>query len=150
MLGSIHRSNMDSLFTEKKTAGGVVGCRERDFQIPRTRFSPSINFQWKPTILNFYTARPLFWTDRQVIANGSIVECRTDLNSIDLMFPLLSSLFSKTGQNWGLYLLASILLLLFCYNLFRYRKRVPSHKLKFCRKGCHFKPSPPKQAKTRN
>ena len=32
---------------------GNVGCRDRGFQIPRTRFSPSSNFQWNPTILNF-------------------------------------------------------------------------------------------------
>ena len=77
----------------------VVGCRDRDFQIPRTRFSPSTNFQWNPTILNFYTAPPLFWTDKQVLANGSIVECRTDLNSIDLLFCIFSKGVTSYTKN---------------------------------------------------
>ena len=78
---------------------GVVGCRDRDFQIPRTRFSPSTNFQWNPTISNFYTAPPLFWTDRQVLANGIIVECRTYLNSIDLLFCIFSKGVTSFEKN---------------------------------------------------
>ena len=44
---------------------GVFISRDHHFRTRRTKFGHSAYFHWNPTIFNFYTAPPLFWTYRQ-------------------------------------------------------------------------------------